>query len=265
MTPERPGEWSRKLIVTGGILGLIALSLALMVSQPGTEILTVSSLRLEYPRSWILERGIQGSTYIIREQSGRARVIITSTVEPRLLEDSGRIAITNEIERELTHNPLYDISGFKWIMPNRGAEINGYVAVGELQRRARYDFTEVGIVDGEMLTTFRGEVLSEARNELGPVVDEILLSLRGQPRTSRPAASILLPEEAIEKVKQLPDIASYEAELQHAGKTIRFKVEDGADVWIVSAYARLGSVASEVKVGRWKVHKATGAVSTAVL
>ncbi|MBI4093784.1 hypothetical protein HY417_02370 [Candidatus Kaiserbacteria bacterium] len=267
------GQESRSMKFAGalllGILFLFSIGFALSFVPPPTERLLVSrtGYTLRYPADWIVEGVRRDSSYeseFIREPGGRATVSISSHSEPRLRQETGRAAIINEIELAFTQDESYKLDFLDWISADLGAEFNGYTASGSFENGGAFVFREIGIFDpsGEKLT-FRSEVRSRYAGELVPVVDSVLLSVRpdARERTSNGPGKVALitAEEAKALIEQLPYFALDREAAFERGEKHKLEVEDGGTLWHVGLYVEGEGVRFPIQ--RWRVDKATGAIS----
>ena len=255
------------LIMLGAVFMLVFLGFLALFNPRYEKMYFGSGYSIEYPRSWIVEKVKGANAKIIRQQDGHAFVVVSDVLEPRLGSGSGRMAVTKEIRDDFTGDRGYGVEVFSWASTDTMASANGYIAMGTLQRStARYNFTELGLLEAtSSLIKIRGQVLTEFAGELGPIVDEILLSLERDGSASAISA-IVTADDAKERVKNLPGVASYQSVLEERGGMLRLEVEDGGDDWLVRVFApRDGNPDLEMSAGRWSVNKSTGAITRKVL
>ncbi len=260
------------------LLVLVAIAVGLsMVPLPSERLfISHSGYTLRYPADWIVGDIRRDSSYeseLIREPNGRATIAISSHREPRLQERGGRAAVAKEIELGFTRSKNYRADFFGWITPEVGAEYNGYVATGLFDNGAgKSVFREIGILDpAGSKVTFRTEVLAAFAGELGPTVDAVLLSVRSggskhiiERGESAPRMSA---EEAKALVERLPDFALYRDSALERGAGYTLEAEDAGSLWNVRLYVggSNNGVILPILLERWKVDKATGAISKVVL
>ncbi len=256
------------------VLVVVAVAVALSYLPLPSERLFISQTgyTLFYPADWVVEEVRRDSSYaseLIREPNGRATIAISSHSEPRLRERTGRAAVAKEIELAFIRDQNYHIDFFGWLSSEIGAEYNGYVASGLFKNEAgRYAFREIGILDPKgTKVTFRTEVLASYTTELNPVVEKALLSIRssGSQRIveREQNAPRMSAEEAKALVERLPDFALYQNSALERGMGYTLEAEDAGELWNVRLYVD-GSNRGEIlpiPVERWRVDKATGAVS----
>ena len=255
------------LIVLGAVFMLVFLGFLALYNPPYEKMHFGSGYSIEYPRSWIVEEVKGANAKIIRQQDGHAFVVVSNIIEPRLGSGSGRMAVTKEIRDEFPNGKGYGVEVFGLAREDTTASANGYIAMGTLQRStARYNFTELGLLEAtSSLIKIRGQVLTEFAGELGPIVDEILLSLERE-GSAYAISAIVTAENAKERVKNHPGVASYQSLLAESGGMLRLEVDDGGDDWLVRVFApRDGNPELEMSAGRWSVNKSTGAITRKVL
>lgn len=260
-----------KIIIGACAVLLAALfALAALIPPPAERVFTtLSGYTLTYPGNWIVVSTGRDSSFeaeSIREPKGRATVSIAVHQEPRLTTRGGRVAVGSEIEAGFRRSGEYQLDFFEWLNPDIGAPDNGYVATGSFTYDSIvYDFKEVGLLESTgSKTVFRSEIISAFSPQLGPQVDNILLSIESR----RPERSLFKPltaEEAIERVRGLPSIVLFSADGLHEGKDFNFEVEDDEDAWSVRMFVSGEQRSQKMLVQRWKVDKATGFISKTVL
>ncbi len=251
------------------LIAITAASAALSSVSPPSERLFVSSTgyTLRYPADWIVEDTRRDSFYeseLIREPRGRAAIMVSSHSEPRLKEVTGRAALIKEIELAFLEDDRYTLDFLDWLSTDLGAKYNGYAVSGSFENDGMFVFREIGIFDptGKQLT-FRSEVRGRNESELSPIVDDILLSVRPDPKRrmagdGKKAAS-LSAEEAKTRIEQLPYFALYREAAFERGEKHRLEVEDGGTLWHVGLYTEGNGIS--FPVARWRVDKETGAIS----
>lgn len=258
------------------VLVIAAVAVALSYVPLPSERLFVShaGYTLRYPADWIVGEVRRDSFYeseLIREPNGRATIAISSHSEPRLQQRTGRAAVAKEIELAFTRDNNYQIDFFGWISSEIGAEYNGYVTSGLFNNETgRYAFREIGVLDPTGTTvTFRTEVLTPYAAELGPAVDEALLRIRrsGSQRIVERVqnAPRMSADKAKALVERLPDFALYRDSALERGAGYTLEAEDAGSLWNVRLYVEEGERAAvRFPLERWRVDKATGAVSKAI-
>lgn len=269
----RSMRWTTRLAVFGlwGFILLLIVIIAFLPAPAERTFVSSSGYTLKYPGDWItIQASGRDSSFeseLIREPRGHATISIAEHQEPRLSDEAGRVAVSHEIEGNFERDPDYRLNFFGWLNPDVTSAYNGYVATGVFTvGSTQYNFREIGMLDPDgSKVTFRREVRAEFEPLLGGIADAVLLSIQGGLATREISKKLLTADEARIRIAELPEVALYRASAKESGFSYILRVDDAGPQWYVQMLgAGANGASTPVLLGRWRVDKATGAISKVV-
>ncbi len=217
---------------------------------------------ITYPKNWIASDSQEDvPAEVIREPSDKAFFSMQTHMDTRINNPGEMPQLHKDIERSFEDNPDYLVERLEWENTDETIAENSYFAAGSYVKDGKtWRFKELGIFSKSgTILTLRGMVLRDFAGEFGPVLDDIIFSVRSGDKK----ADVLNEAQVLLKVRALPEVAEYEAILGSAGKEASFEAQDEGDGWLVQVFEIVknddGS-AHTATFGWYRINKKTGEI-----
>ena len=237
-----------------------------VANYPTKEFRSKYGFTVTYPENWIIDDSQEDApAEFIREPNGRAFYSMQAQIDPRLVNSDELENVYQDTENSFRNDEKYLVEESGWEHEDKTTADNSYFAAGLYAESGQnWRFKEVTIFSksGNVLV-LRGMSLKEYAREYGPIIDKIFSSvMQTDEKISRETAPKVTQEDALAKVKSLPEVMEYEKMLVGAGKQATIEAEDQDDAWGVHVFEVVTNDADThtATFGWYQVNKQTGVV-----
>jgi len=215
---------------------------------------------IAYPSNWTVDDSQkEAPAEFIREPGGRAFFSMQTLMDPRLTKPAEMPQVHRDVEQAFKNDPAYLIEWSEWEKDDETTAENSYFVAGSYAAGGKnWRFKELSIfTKSNLVLILRGMTLKDYAGEFGPALDKIIFSV--QPDDKKDIA--VSQAQALFKVKVLPEVVKYEADLKMAGKKASYEAQADGEDWLIQVFEIVknnNEPSHTATFGWYRVNKKTG-------